>query len=611
MLTALRQWLQAASRYAGAVRQLVGLAWHAQPASFSGLLVLNVTQGLVPVATAWVTKLLFDLLAQALQGNTPSNVVASVLPLLVAQALLAALSATMTAGSTFLTAELSRRVTLRAQLAVYRQVNAFIGLRYFEDPRFYDRIQLATQGAMMGPQQTVHIFSSVLQSTVTLSGFLVVLLAFSPLLAALCAVAAAVQLVAELKLGRYRLLLAEWNSPQERQASYYGSILSGLPFVKELRLFGLADYFLDRFRRGYQAIHRAQRQQQARELRWQAGLGLLSSLVASAAFVVVVLQAFAGRISLGDVTLYTSAVGSVQGGLTGLVFAIASLNESLLFFRRFTDLAALPEPMPVASPGRPIGPLTAGIELRDVSFRYSAQHPWVLRHVNLTIPANRCMALVGSNGAGKTTLVKLLTRLYDPTEGHILWDGTDLRDFAPAALRARIGAIFQDYAQYGLTARENVGIGDVRRLDDLDRVRQAAMSAGIHEALAALPQGYETLLSRWLLGEGVGADLSGGEWQKIALARVFMRHHADFLVLDEPTAALDAAAEYETYRSFAELMTGRTTLLISHRFSTVRMADVIAVLEGGRIIEYGAHSELYARGGTYAKLYAMQADRYT
>ena len=162
-----------------------------------------------------------------------------------------------------------------------------------------------------------------------------------------------------------------------------------------------------------------------------------------------------------------------------------------------------------------------------------------------------------------------------------------------------------------MTARENVGIGDVRRLDDLDRVRQAAMSAGIHEALAALPQGYETLLSRWLLGEGVGADLSGGEWQKIALARVFMRHHADFLVLDEPTAALDAAAEYETYRSFAELMTGRTTLLISHRFSTVRMADVIAVLEGGRIIEYGAHSELYARGGTYAKLYAMQADRYT
>ncbi len=605
------QWLQAVSRYAGAVWQLVALAWQAQPASFSGLLVLNVTQGLVPVATAWVTKLLFDLLAQALQGSTPSNLVASVLPLLTAQVLLAALSTTMSHGSTFLTAELSRRVALQAQLAVYRKVNGFIGLRYFEDPRFYDRIQLATQGAMLGPEQTVHIFSTVLQSTVTLSGFLVVLLAFSPLLAALCAVAAAVQLVVELKLGRYRLLLAEENSPQERQAAYYGSILSGLPFVKELRLFGLADYFLARFRRGYQTIHRAQRRQQARELRWQSGLGLLSSLVASAAFVVVVLQAFAGRISLGDVTLYTSAVGSVQGGLTGLVWAFAGLNESLLFFRRFTDLAALPEPMPVASPGRPIGRLTGGIELRDVSFRYSEEHPWVLRHVNLTIPANKCMALVGSNGAGKTTLVKLLTRLYDPTEGHILWDGTDLRDIAPAALRVRIGAIFQDYAQYGLTARENIGIGDVCRLADRGRVRQAAMSAGIHEALAALPQGYETLLSRWLMGAGVGADLSGGEWQKIALARVFMRHQADFLVLDEPTAALDAAAEYETYRSFAELMAGRTTLLISHRFSTVRMADVIAVLENGRITEHGAHNELYARGGTYAKLYALQADRYT
>lgn len=610
MLTALRQWLQAASRYGGAVRQLVSLAWHAQPACFIGVLVLDVTQGLVPVATAWLTKLLFDLLAQALQGSTPSNLVASVLPLLTAQVLLAALSTTMSHGSTFLTAELSRRVTLQAQLAVYHQVNRFVGLRYFEDPRFYDRIQLANQGAMMGPQETVHIFSTVLQSTVTLSGFLVVLLAFSPLLAALCAVAAAVQLVAELKLGRYRLLLAEENSPQERQASYYGSILSGLPFVKELRLFGLADYFLARFRRGYQAIHRAQRRQQARELRWQSGLGLLSSLVASAAFVVVVLQAFAGRISLGDVTLYTSAVGSVQGGLTGLVFAIASLNESLLFFRRFTELAALPEPMPVASPGRPIGRLTGGIELRDVSFRYSEEHPWVLRHVNLTIPAGQCTALVGSNGAGKTTLVKLLTRLYDPTEGHILWDGTDLRDIAPAALRARLGAVFQDFAQYGLTARENIGIGDVRRLADRDRVRQAAVSAGIHEALAALPQGYETLLSRWLMGAGVGADLSGGEWQKIALARVFMRHQADFLVLDEPTAALDAAAEYETYRSFAALMAGRTTLLISHRFSTVRMADAIAVLENGRITEHGPHHELTARGGTYAKLYALQAARY-
>ncbi len=492
----MRRRVSAVIRFARQTGQLVALAWQAQPACFSGVLVLNVTQGLVPVATAWVTKLLFDLLAQALQGNTPSNVVATVLPLLAAQALLAALSSTMTHGSTFLTAELSRRVTLQAQLAVYRQVNRFVGLRYFEDPRFYDRMQLATQGAMMGPEQTVHIFSNVLQSTVTLSGFLVVLLAFSPLLAALYAGAAAVRLVVELKLGRYRLLLAEENSPQERQASYYGSILSGLPFVKELRLFGLADYFLARFRRGYQAIHRAQRRQQARELRWESGLGLLSSLVASAAFVVVVLQAFAGRISLGDVTLYTSAVGSVQGGLTGLVFAIASLNESLLFFRRFTDLAALPEPMPVASPGRPIGRLTTGIKLRNVSFRYSEEHPWVLRHVNLTIPANRCTALVGSNGAGKTTLVKLLTRLYDPTEGHILWDGTDLRDFSPAALRARLGAVFQDFAQYGLTARENIGVGDVRRLADRDRVQQAAKSAGIHEALAALPQGYETLLSR-------------------------------------------------------------------------------------------------------------------
>jgi ATP-binding cassette subfamily B protein len=214
--------------------------------------------------------------------------------------------------------------------------------------------------------------------------------------------------------------------------------------------------------------------------------------------------------------------------------------------------------------------------LRNVSFRYTEEHPWVLRELNLIIPAGKCLALVGANGAGKTTLVKLLTRLYDPTEGQILWDGIDIREFRPEELRSRIGAIFQDFMQYSLTAQENIGLGDVENIKNLSRIHNAAVKAGVHTAINNLPQGYQTILSRWLGDDDSGVDLSGGEWQKIAIARMFMRD-ADLLILDEPTSALDAQAEYETYNRFVNLMAKRTSLLISHRFSTVRMADTIAV----------------------------------
>jgi ATP-binding cassette subfamily B protein len=262
----------------------------------------------------------------------------------------------------------------------------------------------------------------------------------------------------------------------------------------------------------------------------------------------------------------------------------------------------------------------SGIELRNVSFRYSNEQPWILRNVNLHIPVGRCLALVGLNGAGKTTLAKLLTRMYDPTEGSILWDGVDIRSFSPQELRQHISAIFQDFLHYDLTAQENIGLGNVASLHDNERVMLAARRAGIHERIVALPKGYQTVLSRWLIatdnntegqGQGMtsGIDLSGGEWQKVALARMFMRE-CDLLILDEPTAALDVQAEYELYSRFVELMMGRTSLLITHRFSTIQMADFVAVLEAGTVVEYGSHEELVLQGGTYAKLYTTQAQYY-
>ena len=330
----------------------------------------------------------------------------------------------------------------------------------------------------------------------------------------------------------------------------------------------------------------------------------------SGALVVVVLQAFAGRISLGDVTLYISALASVQRALSGLISSFTDLNENVLFFTHYTDLLALPPLIPIANPTRPVPPLKRGIELRNVSFRYSEQHPYVLKDINLLLPNGKCLALVGLNGAGKTTLVKLLARLYDPSAGQILWDGIDIREFDPKELRQHMGAIFQDFVRYDLSAEENIGLGNIDEINNLPRIQKAAQEVGVHQMIEEMPLGYKTILSRWLVEEGTGVDLSGGQWQKIAIARMFMRE-ADFLILDEPTASLDAQAEYEIYSHFLNLIRGRTSMLISHRFSTVRIADVIAVLEDGKIVECGTHEELVTNGNTYAKLYTMQASQYT
>ncbi|MCL4466692.1 MAG: ATP-binding cassette domain-containing protein, partial [Chloroflexi bacterium] len=279
------------------------------------------------------------------------------------------------------------------------------------------------------------------------------------------------------------------------------------------------------------------------------------------------------------------------------------------FHERFIQVMSLPGSTPDARVRHPVGKLDQGIEFRRVWFRYSDHHPWTLRGIDLLIPAGRCLALVGANGSGKSTLVKLLTRMYDPTVGEILWDGRDLREFDPIELRARMAAVFQDFARYDLTAHENIGVGDCERIGDPLRVCRAAMRSGIDDVIRNLPHGYQTVLSRWLAKGEVGVDLSGGEWQKIALARMLARD-ADLLIMDEPTAALDSQAEQEMYDHFISVIRGHTTVLISHRFSTVRMADIIAVIESGRVTEYGSHSQLASSQGVYARLYNLQASRY-
>jgi ATP-binding cassette subfamily B protein len=313
------------------------------------------------------------------------------------------------------------------------------------------------------------------------------------------------------------------------------------------------------------------------------------------------------------VTLFVMAAVGVQTSLATVVTRFASVYEAVLMFGYYDEVVTAGPDLPLADLPHAVPALRQGIELRDVWFRYDEHQPWVLRGVNMFIPHGASVALIGLNGAGKSTLVKLICRLYDPGRGTILWDGVDITRVAPDELRARIGTVFQDYMAYDLTAAENIGLGDLVRLEDAAAISRAAGQAGIHDKLSALPRGYDTLLSRIFFERGTdnqGVALSGGEWQRLALARCLMRADRELLILDEPTSGLDAEAEQAIHRRLVRLRAGRTSLLISHRLGSVRDADIIYVLAGGQITEQGSHGELMASGGEYHRLFTLQASGY-
>ncbi len=594
-------------RVVGAMLRLV---CNTQPTFVIALLILVGVQGLIPLANAWVAKSIFDLLATSFTLALSQRVTERFIPLLIIQVVLIVLERAEPSVASYLNSELGRRLDFKIQKDISEKISGFIGVGYFETSKFYDNIRLAMQGAQMGAGESLSGITILLKGGITVLGFMAMLINRNPILAGLLIITALPHLYSSLKLGRQHYGLMVQFSSDERRKSYLSSLISDPPAAKEIRLFNLSGYLVDQMLLVLEKINRTQRLHQLRRLHWEITLGTFSALVSVGGFIAVIIQASNSQISIGDVALYTAAVAGVQASLANIIYTYARLVEHTLLFKHYSALIELAEPLERPQQPRSVEGLRSEIELRNVSFRYTELHPWVLRNVNLTIKAGECIALVGLNGAGKSTIVKLLIRLYDPAEGEILWNGINIKHFNPEDLRERISGVFQDFVQFDLTAQENIGFGNIAYLHDKGRITSAARLANVHDAIMNLPNGYNTSLSRWLAdNQQIGAQLSGGEWQKIAIARMFMRE-ADFLILDEPTAALDAVSEYELYSHFAKLVAGRTSLLISHRFSTVRMADAVAVLNNGRITEFGSHDDLMAQNGVYAKLYTLQAQQY-
>ncbi|MCP9952934.1 ABC transporter ATP-binding protein [Actinomadura madurae] len=558
--------------------------------------------GLAPVATAWLTKLVLDALAGG--GDR------SVLPGLAAGLAACGLCViVLPHASTYAQAQLRRAVRALVVDRLFAAVNAHAGLRRLEDPAFQDTLRLAHESSQTAPDRLILGTLAIGQAAITMSGFVGTLLVINPLLVLVIFLAALPSVWIQLGLSRERAHTMWSISPGKRREVFYGELLTRPEAAKEVRLFGLGGYFRFRMLDEVRSTSEAERRIDLKTLRSQGLLALVGSAVAGGGLVWAVLAAASGALTAGDVTVFIAAVAGVQAALTSIVDRWADAHNALLLFGHFTTIVdAEPDPPPNPRP-RPVPPLRQGIELRGVWFRYSEAHPWILRGVDLHIPFGQSVALVGVNGAGKSTLVKLLCRLYDPDKGAVLWDGVDLRDLDPAELRERIGAVFQDFMEYDLTASDNILLGDLDSTNE--QIAAAAERAGVHETLTALPRGYDTMLSKIFPSDGTGVTLSGGQWQRLALARALLRQDRDLLLLDEPSSGLDADAEHAVHASLRRHRHGRTSVLISHRLGAIRDADLIAVLSEGKIVEQGPHDTLMTLNGEYARLFTLQSSAYT
>ncbi|HEX3904314.1 MAG TPA: ABC transporter ATP-binding protein [Polyangia bacterium] len=604
--------LRASARHSARALELV---WRSAPAGVVALSVFTVVAAALPPFVAYVGKLIIDAVIAAraaLPGSARELARAHAVHLVAVE--LAAVVAM--AGAERVLGLVRQLVGLRLGIDLNVRIlekAMRLELAQFEDPEFYDKLTRARREASTRPLSLIQSNFQVIRSALTLAGYAALLIRFSPWIALGVLLATVPAFLAEARFSGAAFRLRNWRSPDSRRLTYLEYVLANDEHAKEVKLFGLGPLLLDRYKRLAESFFADDRRLAIGRAGWGYALSLLSTAVFYGSYALIVVETVRGRLSLGDMTLALVAFRQGQQSFQAVLAALGGMYEDTLYMSNLFDYFAIPTDAPKATGPLAVVRAEEGIRFEGVGFRYPGHagsgqpERWALRDVNVFIPKGQSLALVGENGAGKTTFIKLLANLYRPTEGHVLLDGRDLGSWDETELRRRIGVIFQDFNEYQLALRENVAFGSVDHVGDDLRVGRAVERGGARELAAGLPAGLETQLGRWFSG---GVELSGGQWQKVALARAFMRDEADILILDEPTAALDAEAEHAVFQRFRALAAGRTTILISHRFPTVRMADRILVLEAGRVVEDGTHADLVAAGRRYARMFQLQAAGY-
>jgi ATP-binding cassette, subfamily B, bacterial len=584
------------------------LAWEADRSGTAALAALTALLAAFPAALAWVAKLIVDAVvasSSAPGGAGQERVLRLVALELGIMALSLAASRLLGLRRELMRARLGNRVNERIlEKALQLEV------RHFEDAEVYDKMQNARREASARPMSLVNQSFTVAQHAVTVLGLSALLWRLSPWSVLVILASSVPAFVAEVRLAAESFRVNSWRAPEGRRLNYLEWLLTRDGSVKEVKLFGLGPLVLSRYRSLFRKFYDEDRRLAVRRMVWGVALGLLALGAFYGMYALVAGRAARAQISLGDLTLYLAVFRQGQASVQNVLGAVGAMYEDSLYMSSLASYLGIPvggesprhRPPATLPRGRPLA-----VEFDGVSFRYPGREEWALREVDLTLAPGEKLGLVGENGAGKSTLVKLLLRFYDPTDGAIRYGGVDLRDLDVEDLRRRMGAVFQDFVRYQLTAAENVGLGDPARVEDRRRIRLAAERAGALPVVDGLPRGLDTVLGGWF---EAGHELSAGQWQKLAVARAFMREDAEVLVLDEPTASIDAEAEHELFQRFRALAADRSAIVISHRFNTVRIADRIAVLHGGRLTELGTHRELLQRDGRYAHLFRLQAQGY-
>ncbi|MBL8272129.1 ABC transporter ATP-binding protein [Steroidobacter sp.] len=583
------------------------LVWTTSRSLTIAFALLTLIAGALPAAVAYVGALIVDAVVAAIQGSASAREALTDHALLLVAAeggLVAAIAGAqrgLNLCQSLLRAQLGNRVNV-----MILEKALTLELSHFENSEFYDKLTRARREASSRPLSLVTRTFGLLQNGISLLSFGSLLLHFSPWAVALLILAGLPAFLAEAKFSGDKFRLFLWRSPETRMQHYLETVLAREDHAKEIKLFGLGSLFLKRYRNIFGKLYREDRNLTIRRDTWGFFLGLIATATLYGAYAWIALSAIATRITLGQMTMYLMLFRQGQSAVSAILSAVGGMYEDNLYLSTLYDYLETPVNGNTGTAVRGPKP-DDGVRFEKVSFTYPGAEQPTLIDIDLHVRPGESLALVGENGSGKTTMIKLLTRLYTPTSGRILLDGQDLREWDESTLRDRIGVIFQDFTRYQLSLGENIGAGDVQHFEDETRWREAGEKGMAAAIVETLPEGYRTPLGKWF---NDGRELSGGQWQKIALSRAFMRSRADILVLDEPTSAMDASAEASIFEHFRTLTHGRIAILISHRFSTVRMADQIVVIENGRVVERGGHEALMALDGHYSRLFSLQARGY-